>query len=156
MKFLKLGLVVSLTVLFYAACTATETTNSNARSSANQNSSSPTASVTPSTPANANAAAPAPGGPGAVSSAAGANGAALFKANNCVACHGEDGKGNPTMKAKIKDLPDFTDAAWQKKATDTEMIETIKNGHKPMPPYKDKLNDDQIKALVAYARSLAK
>ncbi|HKP88098.1 MAG TPA: c-type cytochrome [Blastocatellia bacterium] len=152
MKFLKSGLVVSLAVLFYAACTATETTNRNASSSANQNVSSPTASVTPAADANANT----PGRPGANSAASGTDGAALFKANNCAACHGEDGKGNPTMKAKMKDLPDFTDAAWQKKTTDADMIETIKNGHKPMPAYKDKLNDDQIKAVVAYVRTFAK
>ena len=152
MKVLKLGLVVSLAVLFFAACTATESTNSNTSSSANRNSAPPT--VTPAADANANA--NTPGRPGATPAAAGADAAALFKANNCVACHGEDGKGNPTMKAKMKDLPDFTDAAWQRKATDTEMTETIKNGHKPMPAYKDKLNDDQIKSLVAYVRSFAR
>jgi mono/diheme cytochrome c family protein len=85
--------------------------------------------------------------------------AALFNndtAPKCVSCHQADGKGVAVMKASMKDLPDFTDAAWQKKATDVEMIETIKNGHKPMPAYKDKLNDDQIKALVAYVRKFAK
>jgi cbb3-type cytochrome c oxidase subunit III len=148
MKFLKAGLVVSLAVLFYAACATTETTNNNASGSANRNSSSPVAAATD----NANAA-PSSGRPGAISTA---DAAGLFKANNCVACHGEDGKGNPAMKAKMDDLPDFTDAAWQKKATDAEMTETIKNGHKPMPAYKDKLNDEQIKMLVAYARSFAK
>lgn len=156
MKFLKLGLVVSLSVLFYAGCTATESTNSNANRPANQNSSSPAASATPASDANANAAAGAYGRGGATAVVSNTDGAGLFKANNCATCHGEDGKGNPTMKAKMKDLPDFTDAAWHKKATDAEMIETIKNGHKPMPAYKDKLNDEQIKSLVAFARSLAK
>jgi mono/diheme cytochrome c family protein len=148
MKFLKIGLVVSLAVLFYAACATTETTNNNASGSANRNSPAPVAAATD----NANAA-PSSGRPGNINTS---DAAGLFKASNCIACHGEDGKGNPAMKAKMEDLPDFTNAAWQKKTTDSEMAETIKNGHKPMPAYKDKLSDDQIKSLVAYARSFAK
>jgi cbb3-type cytochrome c oxidase subunit III len=78
------------------------------------------------------------------------NAADLFAAQKCTTCHGADGKG------KLKGVPDFTDAAWQKKQTDTEMIETIKKGHKPMPPYEGKITDDQITALVAYVRSFGK
>lgn len=150
MKFLKSGLVVSLAVLFSAACTVTETTNTNT----NRNSSVPVA-ATPTPPANANAASANSNTAGAASTI---DAAALFNnetAPKCASCHQADGKGNPAMKASMKDLPDFTDAAWQKKATDAEMIETIKNGHKPMPAYKDKLSDDQIKALVAYVRKFA-
>ncbi len=147
MKSLKSGLVVSLAVLLSAACTVTETTNTNA----NRNSSTPVAV----TPANANAASTNSNTAGA---ATGLDAAALFNndtAPKCASCHQADGKGNPAMKKSMKDLPDFTDAAWQKKATDAEMIETIKSGHKPMPAYKDKLTDDQIKALVAYVRKFA-
>jgi cytochrome c oxidase cbb3-type subunit 3 len=71
---------------------------------------------------------------------------------SCAGCHGADGKGKPAFK----DIPDFTNAAWQAKETDAELIETIKNGHKPMPAYKDKLSDDQVKALVAYVRQFAR
>ena len=81
--------------------------------------------------------------------------AALYNtesAPKCASCHGADGKGNPN----IPKVPNFTDAAWQKKTTDAKMIANIKNGDKPMPPYKDKLNDAQIKALVAYIRAFAK
>ena len=148
MKSLKSGLVVSLAVLLSAACTVTETTNTNT----NRNSSAPVAA----TPANTNAASTNSNTSG---SAAALDAVALFNndsAPKCASCHRADGKGVEAMKASMKDLPDFTNAAWQKKATDAEMIETIKNGHKPMPAYKDKLNDEQIKALVAYARSLAK
>ena len=144
MKSLKSGLVVSLAVLLSAACTVTETTNTNT----NRNSSTPVAV----TPANANAASTNSNTAGA---AATLDAAALFNndtAPKCASCHRADGKGVEAMKASMKDLPDFTDAAWQRKATDAEMIETIKNGHKPMPAYKDKLTEDQIKALVAYVR----
>src|SRR5215208_3334875 len=144
MKSLKSGLVVSLAVLLSAACTVTETTNTNT----NRNSSAPVAA----TPANTNAAST---NSNTASAATALDAAALFNndtAPKCVSCHRADGKGVEAMKASMKDLPDFTNAAWQKKATDAEMIETIKNGHKPMPAYKDKLTEDQIKALVAYVR----
>lgn len=147
MKSIKSGLVVSLAVLLSAACTVTETTNTNA----NRNSPSPVAA----TPANTNA---APTNSNASGPATTIDAAALFNndsAPKCAGCHQADGKGNPAMKANMKDLPDFTDAAWQKKATDAKMIETIANGHKPMPAYKDKLTEDQIKALVAYVRKFA-
>ncbi|HST20619.1 MAG TPA: c-type cytochrome [Blastocatellia bacterium] len=150
MKSLKSGLVVSLAVLLSAACTVTETTNTNT----NRNSSAPVAA----TPANTNAAS-TNSNTSANSNTSGAattlDAAALFNndtAPKCASCHRADGKGVEPMKASMKDLPDFTNAAWQKKATDAEMIETIKNGHKPMPAYKDKLTEDQIKALVAYVR----
>lgn len=175
MKALKLGLVVSLVALFFIACN-TDTTNHNANPGANHNGSSSPTVAPPTTPSGANA--NSPGGPGSGSGNApapatnanlaatasnsnsaggtaavsGADGAALFTANKCVGCHGAEGKGNPN----IKGVPNFTDASWQKKTTDQEMIETIKNGHKPMPAYKDKLSEEQIRALVAHVRSFAR
>jgi mono/diheme cytochrome c family protein len=152
MKSLKSGLAVSLAVLFSAACTATVTTNTN--NNTNRNGSVPVA-ATPTPTANANTAAANSNTAGAASAI---DAAALYNnetAPKCASCHNADGKGNPAMKTSMKDLPDFTDAAWQKKETDAELIETIKNGHKPMPAYKDKLSDDQIKALVAYVRKFA-
>jgi cytochrome c oxidase cbb3-type subunit 3 len=72
----------------------------------------------------------------------------------CALCHGEDGKGNPQMK--MKTMPDFTNAAWQKKESDEDFIKNIKEGKKPMPAFGDKLTDDQVKALVAHVRAFAK
>ena len=149
MKSLKSGLVVSLAVLLSAACTVTETTNTNTNT--NRNSATPVVV----TNTNANTASANSNTSGTATTI---DAAALFNndtAPKCASCHGADGKGIPAMKASVKDLPDFTNAAWQRKATDPEMIETIKNGHKPMPAYKDKLTEDQIKALVAYIRKFA-
>jgi mono/diheme cytochrome c family protein len=54
-------------------------------------------------------------------------------------------------------VPNFTDAAWQKKQSDGELAGTIKNGKKPiMPAFADKLSEAEIKALVAYVRGFAK
>jgi len=148
MKALKLGLVVSLFALFCVACGTQESTNSNTAPAANRNA-APATPTSTAPAANSNAA-------GASKAATTVDAAALFNndsAPKCASCHEADGKGK---KAISKDMPDFTDAAWQKKANDAEMVETIKNGHKPMPAYKDKLSDDQIKALVAYIRKFAK
>jgi mono/diheme cytochrome c family protein len=181
MKALKLGLAVSLAALFFVAC-GTDTPNNNSNAGANQNGSSSPTVAPPTTTSSSGAAANSnsPSGPGSgsgnppapatnaniaaaaaaansntkggASAASGADAAALFAANKCTGCHGPDGKGNPN----IKDVPNFTDAAWQKKTTDEEMIKTINDGHKPMPAYKDKLSQEQVKALVAYVRSFAK
>ena len=76
--------------------------------------------------------------------------AALFREQKCVNCHGEDGKG------KRKGAPDFTNAQWQNKESDEDLAEQIREGDPPkMPPFGSKLNEEQIKALVAYVRSFA-
>lgn len=79
--------------------------------------------------------------------------AALFKAR-CSACHGADGSGNTTVGKSMK-LRDLASADVQKQ-TDAELTDIVTNGKTPMPAYKDKLNDAQIKSLVGYVRSLAK
>jgi cytochrome c oxidase cbb3-type subunit 3 len=80
------------------------------------------------------------------------DGGDLFK-QKCSMCHGADGKGFAALKT-----PDFTDPKVQASLTDKEIIETIKNGKKgtAMPPFADKLSDDQIQSLVTYIRSLKK
>jgi len=81
-----------------------------------------------------------------------ADGAAIFK-NNCVICHGPEGKGYPALKT-----PNFTDPKWQASAKDKEMKEVIKNGKKgtAMPAFSGQLKDDDISAVIAYIRSLKK
>lgn len=78
------------------------------------------------------------------------DGAALFK-QKCSMCHGPEGKGFAAIKT-----PDFTDPKWQAGITDDQIVETIKNGKKgtPMPPFKEKLKEEEIQALVKHIRSL--
>jgi cytochrome c oxidase cbb3-type subunit III len=80
------------------------------------------------------------------------DGGDLFK-QKCSMCHGADGKGYSALKT-----PDFTDPKWQASVTDQDIVNTIKNGKKgtAMPPFADKLTDDQIQSLLKYIRSLAK
>ncbi len=79
--------------------------------------------------------------------------ASLFK-TKCAACHGADGSANTSMGKALK-IRDLGSADVQKQ-TDAQLTEIISNGKSPMPAYKGKLTDDQIKGLVAYIRSLKK
>jgi mono/diheme cytochrome c family protein len=80
--------------------------------------------------------------------------ASLFK-TKCASCHDADGSGSGPVGKKMG-ASDLRSPEVQK-LTDAELTEVIKNGKgKNMPPYKDKLTDDQIKQLVAHIRDLAK
>jgi len=168
MNRLKLFVAVIVSALLWVACGGggTQNTNSNtapqpaapAASSSNTSSASQPAAVSS---ANANTPAEEKKAPEkkdeskneAAKTAPNIDAGALFTSNKCAGCHGADGKGNP----KIKGAPDFTDAAWQKKQSDAELIAAVKNGKKPiMPPFAEKLSDPEIKALVAYVRKFAK
>jgi len=76
----------------------------------------------------------------------------LFK-QKCSMCHGVDGKGYSALNT-----PDFTDPKVQASMTDKGMEEVIKNGKKgtAMPPFADKLTNEQIHSLITYIRSLKK
>jgi len=143
MKSLKLSAALMLAALLGAACGLHETPTSTSGQAANKNA--------PAAPAiNTNAAGDTSKAASAQSAAG--DGAALYQSIGCAVCHGADGKGNPQMK----DIPNFTDAAWQKKTANAELIRLIQNGKPPMPAYKNRLTDEQINALVAYLRAFAK
>jgi cbb3-type cytochrome c oxidase subunit III len=79
-----------------------------------------------------------------------ARAAALFK-TNCARCHLESGTGDPNHRKN--GIPNFTDAAWQKRESDAELIKVVTNGHgKIMPSFKDKLSPDEIALVVKYVR----
>lgn len=79
---------------------------------------------------------------------------------DCAKCHGADGKGDTAMGKKMK-AKDLTDAQVQAKFTDEKAFKSIKEGvvneagKKTMPATKD-VNDEQIKALTAFVRTLKK
>ena len=74
---------------------------------------------------------------------------------SCASCHAKDGSGN-TIMGKKSGVEDYQDAKVQAKFTDAQAIEIIKNGKEKMKSFKDKLTDDEIKALVAYIRAFKK
>ncbi len=72
--------------------------------------------------------------------------------NECLKCHGKDGKG--TKRGKKLGVPNFNDGEWQDSVTDEQMINSITNGKKKMPAQKHKLSPEEIKAVVKFVRIL--
>ena len=78
-----------------------------------------------------------------------AAGAKIF-AENCVACHGEKGQGNPELGA-----PNLTDKIWLYGSDEATLIETITNGRGGvMPAWEGRLDPATIKAMAVYVHSL--
>jgi mono/diheme cytochrome c family protein len=80
--------------------------------------------------------------------------------NNCAQCHGAGGKGDTKM-GKMLNAMDLTDPKKQASFTDAKAAAAIKdgvkqNGKTTMKAFGGKLTDDEIKALVAYVRTLKK
>ncbi|PAS93766.1 MAG: cytochrome-c oxidase, cbb3-type subunit III [Candidatus Dactylopiibacterium carminicum] len=72
-------------------------------------------------------------------------------ADNCVACHGPEGKGNQTVGA-----PNLTDRTWLWGSTEATIIETVTYGRvNQMPSFKTLLGDEKIHLLTAYVLSLS-
>lgn len=78
--------------------------------------------------------------------------AAAIWAQHCASCHGKNGSGNTVMGKKLG-VKDYTK---EQGFSDVEATNIIKNGKGKMKGFKDKLSDADVKALVAYVRSLKK
>jgi cytochrome c553 len=78
----------------------------------------------------------------------------------CAKCHGAEGKGDTKMGQKLG-IKDYTDAKVQAELKDDAAFKALKEGLKDsegktlMKPVEG-LSDDEIKALVAYVRTLKK
>ena len=80
--------------------------------------------------------------------------------NNCVQCHGTDGSAKTSM-GKALNAKDLTSAQIQSSFTDAQAAAAIKDGVNKdgmtkMIAFGGRLTDDEIKALVAYVRTLKK
>ena len=85
----------------------------------------------------------------ATDNAAAGRGREVF-AEQCVSCHGDDGKGNVGLGA-----PDLTDAIWLYGGTKTAVIESIRTGRGgQMPLWEGRLDPVTIKSLAIYDHSL--
>ena len=76
--------------------------------------------------------------------------AAANWSQHCASCHGKDGSGSTAMGKKLG-VKDYTK---NQGFSDAEAANVIKNGKGKMKGYKAKLSDADVKALVAYVRSL--
>ncbi|MCR4318731.1 MAG: cytochrome c [Candidatus Brocadiaceae bacterium] len=76
-------------------------------------------------------------------------------ATHCVTCH--DANGKPTDIGAALESSDLSDAAWQAKATDEQIIKQINDGTpEKMEAFKEKLSPDEVNALVTVVRSFGK
>ncbi len=80
--------------------------------------------------------------------------AAIVYKTNCTPCHGAAGDAN-TPAGKKYSVPPFHGSDAFKKS-DAEMLEFIKTGKGDMPAWSDILSDDEVKAVIAYIRTLEK
>jgi mono/diheme cytochrome c family protein len=100
--------------------------------------------------ANTNAAATTPSAPTGDELAAGQ---ALFK-KNCAACHRDTGTGGKITIEGRTINPDNLTSDRKKSASDEKFHKWITEGAPDdgMPPFKDKLSDEQITQIVQYIR----
>ncbi len=80
--------------------------------------------------------------------------------NNCAQCHGKDGRADTKMGKQLS-AKDLTDPKVQAAFTDAKATQSIKEGVKQggkttMKAFGGKLTAEEIKALVAYVRTLKK
>ncbi|HEY6167497.1 MAG TPA: cytochrome c [Verrucomicrobiae bacterium] len=79
---------------------------------------------------------------------------------HCVSCHGKDGSGKTKMGQK-SGVKDYRDPKVQAELKDDTALKAVKegiteNGKEKMKPFKDKLSDDEIKALIGRLKEFGK
>jgi mono/diheme cytochrome c family protein len=80
--------------------------------------------------------------------------AAKIFAKTCALCHGPEGQPNETF-AKMG-VRSFKDPEWQKATADAQLEKSIREGKKGtlMASFEKQFTPEEIKALVAYVRTL--
>lgn len=83
--------------------------------------------------------------------------AAQLYARNCASCHGTAGAPNPAMARSLGAIPDFTDPHALASVADSVLVGVITAGKgRNMPAYRGRLTAEQIRALVAHVKALAR
>ncbi len=71
--------------------------------------------------------------------------------NQCRACHGVDGKGNPLVGA-----PNLTDEIWLYGGDEATITATVTNGRNgQMPVFGERLGEQRVRLLAAYVMKMA-
>lgn len=80
------------------------------------------------------------------------DGATIYK-EKCLICHGEKGDGKGPAGAALNPPPrDFTSADYCN-AKDENLMNSIKNGKRAMPPFGAVLSDEDIQKVHAFERT---
>lgn len=70
---------------------------------------------------------------------------------NCVACHGPDGKGNQLLGA-----PNLTDGVWLVSSREEQIMKNVREGRmNQMPGFGDFLGEDKVHLLASYVWGLS-
>ncbi len=77
----------------------------------------------------------------------------------CASCHGVDGHGSWRSTVFLIRPGDLADAARMRQQSDPYLIDIVKHGGAPfgrpgMPAFGSLLSDEEIRALIAYVRTL--
>lgn len=74
--------------------------------------------------------------------------------DNCVLCHGADGRAQTGM-GKALEATNLADAKWWKKerAGDKRLLASIRDGRDQMPAFGKKFSKEEIAALVAFVKT---
>lgn len=87
---------------------------------------------------------------GTPSDAAAATAGKQVFADNCAACHGDDGKGNRELGA-----PNLADAIWLYGSSEADIARQVRTPrHGVMPAWSARLGDTTVKELTVYVHSL--
>jgi cytochrome c6 len=80
-------------------------------------------------------------------------GARIFQ-EQCIGCHGADGRGQTEAGRKFKAADLTSDAVQQQ--SDSQLSKVVQNGKGKMPTFEGRLSNDEIRTVVGYIRELAK
>jgi cytochrome c6 len=80
-------------------------------------------------------------------------GAEVFR-EQCIGCHGPDGRAQTETGKKVG-AADLTSDSVQKE-TNSSLSKIVQDGKGKMPAFEGRLSDDEIRAVVAYVRELAR
>jgi mono/diheme cytochrome c family protein len=138
MKILKLSVAFATVALFVFACSDDRSSNANTSSVVVTNANT-SAATTPATTA---------------ATSAVAEGQKIYN-QTCANCHKEDGTGGKkVIEGKTINADNLTTDKMIQMA-DAKYVDYIKNGvpDEGMPAFKDRLNDEQISAVIKYIRT---
>jgi mono/diheme cytochrome c family protein len=86
--------------------------------------------------------------------AAAASGQEIYQ-KRCQACHGPDGRGNPTMAEMLKvEIQDLTGPSVVGKP-EAELLKTVADGKGKMPPFQKVLTEQDRRAVLGFLKQLA-